>query len=437
VLNRLSSETKTQGVISATTAYSWDNNGNLIQKTTPTETTLYAWDSNNRLVEVKRGGIAANATTVASYQYDANGNRIAKTTADGKTVAYLIDSNLPFAQVAEEKSTLGTVTDTTTYLYGIERIQMTRAGQGTYYHGDGLGSTRALTDAAGNLTDSYDYDDYGALQSQTGTTKNDFLFAGEQFDVEAGLYYNRARHLDAGTGRFTGLDPFAGKLTQPITLNKYAYAGGDPVNVRDPSGKFGLSESMTAVGVSVTLNLAIDAYAGNLTSPKAVGLSVLWGTVQGVAFVGAAAALSRAATAFGPAIRTTLFRRQLAQTFALVESGGAAIGRLSSQMVLSTRAGKFLISSGNSANGITGALKHVVQDQINRNGLGAAASSEFADAMVIQELKAVLEAATEAGITYGEKMLVTTQAGITYEVIIGAPNVAGQMGRLYHLLQVF
>ncbi|MDD2775789.1 MAG: hypothetical protein PHU06_07530 [Gallionella sp.] len=176
--DRLSSETKTQGVISATTAYSWDNNGNLIQKTTPTETTLYAWDSNSRLVEVKRGGIAANATTVATYQYDANGNRIGKTTADGKTVAYLIDSNLPYAQVAEEKSTLGNVSDTTTYLYGIERIQMTRAGQGTYYHDDGLGSTRALTDAAGNLTDSYDYDDYGALQSQTGTTKNDFLFAG-------------------------------------------------------------------------------------------------------------------------------------------------------------------------------------------------------------------------------------------------------------------
>ncbi|MDD4959023.1 MAG: hypothetical protein PHS51_06710 [Gallionella sp.] len=167
---------------------------------------------------------------------------------------------MPYAQVAEEKSTLGTVTDTTTYLYGIERIQMTRAGQGTYYHDDGLGSTRALTDQTGNLTDSYDYDDYGALQSQTGTTKNDFLFAGEQFDVEAGLYYNRARHLDVNTGRFTGLDPFAGKLTQPITLNKYAYANGDPVNQRDPSGKFGMGDAMAAV--SVSMNLATLAYGG-------------------------------------------------------------------------------------------------------------------------------------------------------------------------------
>jgi RHS repeat-associated protein len=237
----------------------WDNNGNLIQKTTPTETTLYAWDSNNRLVEVKRGGIAANATTVASYQYDANGNRIGKTTADGKTVAYLIDSNLPYAQVAEEKSTLGTVSDTTTYLYGIERIQMTRAGQGTYYHDDGLGSTRALTDAAGNLTDSYDYDDYGALQSQTGTTKNDFLFAGEQFDVEANLSYNRARYLDTNAGRFASPDTWRGELARPITLNRYIYGDGDPVNRRDPSGRMSLIEAgIAATGIAILSSIAIS-----------------------------------------------------------------------------------------------------------------------------------------------------------------------------------
>ncbi len=248
--DRLSSETKTSGTISATTSYLWDANGNLTQKVEPTQTTLYTWDSNNRLVEVKRGGIAATASSVATYQYDANGNRVGKTTADGKIVAYLVDSNLPYAQVAQEKTTLGAVSDTTTYLYGIERIQMTRAGQGTYYHDDGLGSTRVLTDQTGNLTDSYDYDDYGALQSQTGTTKNDFLFAGEQFDVEAGLYYNRARHLDVNTGRFTGLDPFAGNPSQPVTLNKYLYASADPVNQRDPSGLQTLGGQMVSVEIS-------------------------------------------------------------------------------------------------------------------------------------------------------------------------------------------
>jgi RHS repeat-associated protein len=259
--DRLTSETRTQGATTQATTYGWNANGNLTQKIEAAQTTLYTWDSYNRLIEVKRGTTAATATSVAAYQYDANGNRVGKTTVSGQKIAYLVDSNLPYAQVAEEKITLGAVTDTTTYLYGIERIQQTRAGQGTYYHGDGLGSTRLLTDATGNLTDSYDYDDYGALQSQTGTTKNDFLYAGEQFDAEAGLYYNRARHLDTNTGRFTGLDPFEGNLSRPITLNKYAYAGNDPVNATDPSGLFTLGDTMGAVNSSMNMaSMAMDMY---------------------------------------------------------------------------------------------------------------------------------------------------------------------------------
>ena len=122
-----------------------------------------------------------------------------------------------------------------------------------------MGSTRVLTDATGAVTDSYDYDDYGALQAQTGTTRNDFLYAGEQFDQEAGLYYNRARYLDVNTGRFTGLDPYAGNLSQPITLNKYTYANSDPINGRDPSGLQSLTETEAAAAINEALT-TINGY---------------------------------------------------------------------------------------------------------------------------------------------------------------------------------
>ncbi len=36
------------------------------------------------------------------------------------------------------------------------------------YHGDGLGSTRALTDAAGVLTDSYQTDEFGVAGTRAG-----------------------------------------------------------------------------------------------------------------------------------------------------------------------------------------------------------------------------------------------------------------------------
>ncbi|MFY9259850.1 MAG: RHS repeat-associated core domain-containing protein [Gallionella sp.] len=251
--DRLTSETKTSGTISATTSYIWDANGNLTQKVEPTQTTLYTWDSNNRLIEVKRGGIAATASSVATYQYDANGNRVSKTTADGKTVAYLVDSNLPYAQVAQEKTTVGTVSDTTTYLYGIERIQMTRAGQGTYYHNDGLGSTRALTDAAGNVTDAYDYAAYGGLENHSGASANPYLYTGEYFDDAAGLQYNRARWYDANVGRFIAQDQFKGKSEDPLSLNKYIYANVDPIDNRDPSG---MMTSLTELGVAENIGMA-------------------------------------------------------------------------------------------------------------------------------------------------------------------------------------
>jgi RHS repeat-associated protein len=36
---------------------------------------------------------------------------------------------------------------------------------------------------------------------------NPILFASREFDAETGLYYNRARHLDPTTGRWTTQDP--------------------------------------------------------------------------------------------------------------------------------------------------------------------------------------------------------------------------------------
>jgi len=41
-----------------------------------------------------------------------------------------------------------------------------------YYVFDGHGSVRALTDASGNVTDTYDYDAFGNLLYDTGTTAN-------------------------------------------------------------------------------------------------------------------------------------------------------------------------------------------------------------------------------------------------------------------------
>ena len=82
------------------------------------------------------------------------------------------------------------------------------------------------------MTDSYDYDAFGLPITTTGTTPNDFLYSGEQYDSYHGLLYMRARYYNPYLCRFISADPsgFGGGL------NFYAYAAGNPVSYLDPFG---------------------------------------------------------------------------------------------------------------------------------------------------------------------------------------------------------
>jgi RHS repeat-associated protein len=46
-----------------------------------------------------------------------------------------------------------------------------------------------------------------------------------------------ARYYNPATGRFMSRDPENGYINDPASLHKYLYAGGDPVNRIDPSGR--------------------------------------------------------------------------------------------------------------------------------------------------------------------------------------------------------
>ncbi|NEQ99797.1 MAG: hypothetical protein F6K30_24355 [Cyanothece sp. SIO2G6] len=119
---------------------------------------------------------------------------------------------------------------------GHDLIAQHRGDDTYFYHVDGLGSTRLLTDIDGAVTDRYWYDAYGELISSLGDTENSYLYTGEQFDEALGEYYLRARYYDPDSGRFVSRDPFEGFLTDPLSLAKYPYVHGNPVNSTDPSG---------------------------------------------------------------------------------------------------------------------------------------------------------------------------------------------------------
>jgi RHS repeat-associated protein len=155
------------------------------------------------------------------------------------TTRYLVDDLNPtgYSQVIGEVSN-GEVQRT--YTYGhmlVNQNQVTASGVQTSFYGyDGHTNVRFLTDENGQVTDTYDYDAYGNLTSSSGTTPNFYLYSGERFDQDLGVYHLRARSYDQRRGRFTSMDPFAGYTAAPQTLHKYTYVHGDPVNFIDPSG---------------------------------------------------------------------------------------------------------------------------------------------------------------------------------------------------------
>ena len=128
---------------------------------------------------------------------------------------------------------------TTSYVYGLDMLSATDNNDvTTYFLQDGLGSTTGLTDDDGSLTDTYAYDVFGAMKSQTGTSANAWRFTGELNDssVARSPYYLRARYYDPALGRFLSQDPWPSNPMNPQTLNRYLYALNDPARFTDPNG---------------------------------------------------------------------------------------------------------------------------------------------------------------------------------------------------------
>ena len=108
------------------------------------------------------------------------------------------------------------------------------------YHFDYRGSTVAITDACGNITDTFAYDTYGKCISHSGSSFVIFGYNGRDGVVsdKNGLIYMRARYYSPDMQRFVNADIIHGSISDSTSLNRYSYVNGNPVSFVDP---FGLS----------------------------------------------------------------------------------------------------------------------------------------------------------------------------------------------------
>ena len=76
------------------------------------------------------------------------------------------------------------------------------------------------------------YSVFGQVAASDVNNPNPYMFAGRRYDIEIGLYYNRARYYNPFTGRFLQADP----VGYDDGINWYLYCMNNPVNRVDPSG---------------------------------------------------------------------------------------------------------------------------------------------------------------------------------------------------------
>ncbi|MBI4851556.1 MAG: RHS repeat-associated core domain-containing protein [Acidobacteria bacterium] len=192
---------------------------------------------------------------IIDYNYNKVGDKTSVKSVNNSPVNYVYDSAGRLSSISQS---IGQGLQVFTYGYDVlsRQVILQRPNNiTTFFLYDGHGSTRGLTDSNGSLTDSFTYDSYGLLIERTGSTPNNYLYAGEQFDHDLNLYYNRVRYLEVNRGRFWSQDEFEGFKEEPLALHKYLYANADPINNIDPSGRLS-SKAKLLIAISIAGILA-------------------------------------------------------------------------------------------------------------------------------------------------------------------------------------
>lgn len=173
-----------------------------------------------------------------------------------------------------------------------------------FYIYDGRGSVSELTGMTGNVTAKYRYDDFGKLkeiqkfntaeetgkgnssvldvlgdlfgisnskgqeqnQNQTPGYHEFYAYNAESYNPNTEMQYLRARYYKPETANFLTEDSYLGDILKPLTLNRYNYCAGNPVNYKDPSGNVILEAILIGAGVGAVVGAvagaAIEVYKG-------------------------------------------------------------------------------------------------------------------------------------------------------------------------------
>lgn len=219
-------------------AYTYDANGCLTEKTAKEKTTKYHYDALNRLVGVICDGVEIK------YIYDAFNRRLTKSKNGVQELRYLYDGNNEIGAVDNQ----GRIRELRVLGRGLgaeigAAISLeidNRMYAPIHDHRGDICCLVSLEERS--VTECYRYSAFGQKEIYnasgecipTSACKNPWQFSSKRMDEDTGLINYGKRYYDSETGRWTTPDPL-GVIDGP---NVYAYVGNNPMALQDLYGLY-------------------------------------------------------------------------------------------------------------------------------------------------------------------------------------------------------
>lgn len=216
-----------------------------------------------------------------------------------------------------------------------------------YYHLDGIGNVRAITNKEGVVVERHDYLPFGEEwcpgpppglcgSSPPGQPRR---FTGKERDIETGFDYFGARYYASKIGRFTTVDPLMDQrtaLVDPQQWNRYAYARNNPLRYVDPDGR-----AIETPWDVLNVGIGLASLAGNVAAGNVGGAAL---DAAGLVYDVAATAVPGLPGGAGTAIKAARAADKVAD---VVRAGDKAVdvGRAGKQARLRELAGDPSVSS--------------------------------------------------------------------------------------------
>jgi RHS repeat-associated protein len=242
--------------------YVWKNRGTPVSQTVSGVTTTYTTDAAERITStVKTGYTATNA-------YDVLDRVVSRTAGGVTTLPRYAGFDLEPTAILPS-SGVGFVSQFARSVNGqllAEKTNGVSAAVALDRHGDAI----MWYPTTGVPINAYKvYDPFGGVTKSSPGAQSALGFQGQFTDATTGDVNMGARWYDPSGGSFRGRDTMFGSLSSPSTLNRYAYASGNPLNMADRNGREAFSVDLSTLsgffggdalgGITETLGAGISA----------------------------------------------------------------------------------------------------------------------------------------------------------------------------------